>query len=91
MVTGVIRPSGSNMLEVHLKISRFVAVRLNIILSGLGEALIVSELLSHHKPSTLTGFVVSATLCECTTLFSSELLEAQECKLKLALLRMDLD
>ena len=43
MVTGEIRPSGSKALEVHLKISHFVAYMLNIAASGLGETNIMLE------------------------------------------------
>lgn len=43
MVTGEIRPSGSKIIKVHFKISRFVANMVDIAASGLGEANIVSE------------------------------------------------
>ena len=43
MVTGEIRPRGSKILEVHFKISRFVASMVDIVASGLGEANIMSE------------------------------------------------
>ena len=42
MVTDVIRPSGSKMLEVHFKISCFIAINVNMVVSGLGEAHTVS-------------------------------------------------
>ena len=57
IVTAKIRPSGSHMLEVYLRISHFVASMVNIVVSGLGEACVVSAQVSYHRPRTLTGLV----------------------------------
>ena len=43
MVTSKIRPRGSKILEVHFKISHFVASMVDTAVSGLGEANIMSE------------------------------------------------
>ena len=85
MVTGVISLITSKILEVHFRNSQFHSVFLNIATSRLGIAHIVSDWLSHHKPSTLTRLLISAILCVCAILFNHSLLEAQECKLKLVL------
>ena len=77
MVTGEIRPSGSKTMEVHFRILRFVANIENIAASYLGEANIVSEWVSHHKPKTLTGLVSSNILCVCAMSSSCLLLDAQ--------------
>ena len=61
MVTGEIRPSGSKILDAHLRISRFVANIVSIVVSGLDEAHIASEWVSHHRPRTLTGLLSSIT------------------------------
>ena len=59
IVTGEIKPSGSKIPEVHLRISRLLAI---IAAYGLGEVIFVSESVSHHKPRTLTGLVSSTSV-----------------------------
>ena len=79
------------MVEAHFKISLLVVAVVTLEAPGLGDEKIISDCVSHHRPSTLTGLAPSATLCSRAVDLSRALLEAQEHKLKLAIPSTDLE
>lgn len=92
MVTGDMSPSGSKILDDHLKISSFVVTD-EMATSPVGERWIVLLRVFQYHPiaSTLTTLLGSATLCCDATSWMHVEFEDQGCRLKPTLFRIDRD
>ena len=80
IVTGVTRPSESEIEEALQRISHFV-IGMMVVSSGLEDKDNSSSSTFQHKPKTLTVSFISAVLCCCARSLRDRLLDAQEHRL----------